>query len=120
MQTFNATLFELDDRKDIETVFTSWIGIIITVVSAVVSTLASILVIWLIFSSTKRLSRSVYHRILFGMSVADIIQSIAMALTSLPMPTDMIYTGFQGLVIGNKYTCNAQGYLIAIGAASVE
>ncbi len=120
MRTFNETLFpyELDDRKDIEKVFTSWVGIIMTVLSATVSTLASILVIRLILSSTRRLYGSIYHRILFGMSVADIIQSIAMAFTSLPMPTDMIYTGFQGLVIGNKYTCNAQGYLITIGAVS--
>ena len=118
MNPISETLFDLDDRKDIETIFTSWKGILTTVVSATVSTSASIFVIWLIHTSNKQLARSVYHRILFGMSVANIIQSIAMALTTLPMPTDMIYTGFQGLIIGNKYTCKAQGFFVAIGAVS--
>lgn len=118
MIIFDETPRELnvDERLDIRTVFTSWTGIVITVISALVSILASTLVILLICISQKKLARSVYHRILFGMSVADIIQSLGMALTTLPMPTDMMYTGFQGLVIGNQFTCKAQGFFIGFAA----
>jgi hypothetical protein len=49
------------------------------------SAVSSALIIYVILRSEARLS-SIYHRIMFGMSLADICGSIAMALTSLPMP----------------------------------
>ncbi len=99
---------------DIETVFNSWDGVILTVNSSTVSMAASILVISLILRSVKGLARSVYHRILFGMSITDIIQSFAMALTTLPMPKDMIYT-YDSFVLGNRFTCTVQGLTITFG-----
>ena len=67
----NETNFKLDDRKDNETMNTGWIGVCVTVSSAVLSILVSVLVKYLIYGSEKRLVRSIYHRILFGISVAD-------------------------------------------------
>eukprot|EP00558_Chaetoceros_sp_UNC1202_P013417 CAMPEP_0197253570 /NCGR_PEP_ID=MMETSP1429-20130617/65630_1 /TAXON_ID=49237 /ORGANISM="Chaetoceros sp., Strain UNC1202" /LENGTH=66 /DNA_ID=CAMNT_0042716301 /DNA_START=55 /DNA_END=252 /DNA_ORIENTATION=+ len=60
----NATLYNQtigDSRVDISTVFTSWTGIITAAVSSLVSTIASGIIIYLIFVSSKKLG-SVYHR----------------------------------------------------------
>jgi hypothetical protein len=57
---------------------------------------------------------------MFGMSFGDIFGSIAMALTSLPMPSYMpkeeIF-GYKwvGARLGNTCTCNAQGFFATFG-----
>jgi len=109
---------EHDERLDITTLYTSWAGIIVTVISSVISIVASAVVIGIIYRSAKGLKNSVYHRILFGMSAADIIQTLALAFTTLPMPRDMIYTNFQGLIIGNNASCLAQGFFVSFGAVT--
>jgi len=50
-----------------------------------ISAVSSSLIIYLICRSKPKLS-TIYHRIMFCMSVADILASTAMALTTLPMP----------------------------------
>jgi len=105
-----------DERLDIKTIYNSWSGILTTVTSAVISIIASAVVIRLICRSAKGIKKSVYHRILFGMSAADIVQSLALALTTLPMPKDMIYTNFQGIILGNDATCLTQGFVVSFGA----
>ena len=90
-----------DPRADIQTVKTSWTGIAITTVAASSSIIGSVIIIFLILRSNIGL-KTVYHRILFGMSVSDILQSFPMILTTMPMPKDMIYTQFDGrMVFGN-------------------
>lgn len=59
---------------------------------------------------------SVYHRIMFGMSFFDIVQSLAMAFTTLPMPTCMIYDQFEGLIIGTEDSRKAHGFMFLIGS----
>jgi len=90
---------------------------IIVRITGSISATASSLIIYLILRSDFGLS-SIYHRIMFGMSCADIISSIAMALASLPMPNDFpcedddlfAYNGK-----GNIQTCEAQGFFISFG-----
>jgi hypothetical protein len=77
---YNMTLD--DSRLSIKTVYTSLTGIWLTTVTASLSALASMLLIFIIFRSTTKLG-SIYHRILFGMSFYDIIESLAMALTTI-------------------------------------
>jgi len=115
--TYNLTLYDdaiNDPRVDIATVNTSWTGIVITTVSASASLLGSAIIIFLILRSNVGLN-TVYHRILFGMSVSDIIQSFPMALTTIPMPKDMIYTQFDGKAFGNTTTCSIQGFAYTTG-----
>ena len=88
--------------------------VIISMVSGWISTIASILTITVIFRSQIRLS-SVYHRIIFGMSVSDTIGSIAMALTTIPMPTDQIYPFEGGMIYGTTTTCEIQGFAYVFG-----
>jgi len=105
-----------DPRADIETINTSWTGIVISTVSAAASLLGSAIIIFLILRSSAGL-KTVYNRILFGMSLYDILQSIPIALTTLPMPKDMIYKQFDGIVIGNATSCSIQGFIFVTGAA---
>jgi hypothetical protein len=83
------------------------------------SAISSALIIYVILRSETRLS-SIYHRIMFGMSLADICGSIAMALTSLPMPSympkeEIFGYHWAGTRLGNTYTCNAQGFFAFFG-----
>jgi hypothetical protein len=110
---YNMTLD--DSRLSIKTVYTSLTGIWLTTVTASLSALTSMLLIFIIFRSTTKLG-SIYHRILFGMSFYDIIESLAMALTTIPMPKDMIYEQFEGLIVGTENTCTAQGFLFQFGS----
>ena len=63
-------------------------GFIIPTVTGSISCLSSLTIIAFILRSK---SNTIYHRIMFGLSSADIITSLAIALTTLPMPKDVIY-----------------------------
>jgi hypothetical protein len=87
------------------------------------SAISSALIIYVIMRSQTRLS-SIYHRIMFGMSIADICGSIAMALTSLPMPSymskeEIFGYHWAGTRLGNTSTCNAQGFFATFGTTSM-
>jgi hypothetical protein len=56
--------------------------------SGSLSTVSSFIIIYIILQSKTRLS-SIYHRIMFGLSIADIIGSVSMALASWPMPSHL-------------------------------
>mmetsp|Transcript_11751 Transcript_11751/g.17836 ORF Transcript_11751/g.17836 Transcript_11751/m.17836 type:complete len:537 (+) Transcript_11751:103-1713(+) len=85
------------------------------------SAICSFLIIYLVLKSSTRLS-SIYHRIMFGMSICQIITSFPRALTTLPMPapgdywTDII--NIQGTRLGNTFTCTLQGFFIRFGDIS--
>ena len=105
-----------DELTFVETVYTSKLGSNIARTTGSLSAISSLLLIVLIYRSRIRLS-TVYHRIMFCMSVSDILASVAMALTTLPMPKDMIYTQFEMKEVhGNNATCNAQGFVFFVGA----
>ena len=60
---------------------------------------------------------------MFGLSVCDILGSIAMALTSLPMPREMPREEdfgyvWNGVRLGNTDSCNAQGFIVTFGMLS--
>jgi hypothetical protein len=79
------------------------------------SVISSATLIYLIMRSDAKLY-TIYHRIMFGMSVADILASSAMGLSTLPMPTEMeIDYGFVGMRLGNAQTCQAQGFFFVFG-----
>ena len=91
-------------------------GVIAPRFSGGLSVLSSLLIIYVILRGNTKLS-TVYHRILFGMSCADVVGSTAMALTTLPMPRvdpDVLIDSF-GKRIGTDRTCRAQGFLVFFG-----
>ncbi|GFH46327.1 hypothetical protein CTEN210_02801 [Chaetoceros tenuissimus] len=84
-------------------------AIMIPTVSGSISFLSSMLIIYVILKSPKLVFSTPYHRIMFGMSIGDCIVSLAIALTTIPMPRDVIYP-FAQSSYGNIHTCNAQAY----------
>lgn len=95
-------------------------------ISGTISAISSATIIYLIFKSESKLY-SIYHRIMFGMSAADIIGSTAMALTTIPMPKDLSMYDFHefaeacwvGLRLGNIQTCEAQAFFIVWGSVTM-
>jgi len=84
---------------------------IILVVTGPISVISSVIIICMILRSRAKLLIS-YHRIMFGMSVTDIIFTSALSFSSLPAPAD---TPNIWKAIGNRSTCNAQGFCIMFG-----
>ena len=83
------------------------------------SALSSSILIYLIMRSDTKFS-TIYHRIMFGSCIGDIIYSLAIALTTLPMPRDLSPYNFgsdfwQGIRLGNQQTCTAQGFFYWFG-----
>jgi len=106
----------LNDKDTfVETVYTSKLGANIARGSGSISILSSIILMLIIHRSRIGLS-TIYHRIMYCMSLADIMTSVAIALASAPMPKDMIYTQFKSGVYGNEATCTAQGIAFFLGS----
>lgn len=78
-------------------------------IAGFLSSCASITLIVSILQSNQKLS-TVYRRLIFVLSVFDIIQSIPQFLSSLPIPAGTIWGA-----IGNDTTCALQGFFIVIG-----
>jgi len=83
-----------------------------------ISALSSILIMSIILRSSKESRFSSYHIIMFFMSFWDTIASTAIALNTIPMPSDVdeVYP-FKGKAFGNVGTCEAQGFLIILGTS---
>ena len=112
-ETYSAIMD--DPRAQVDTVYTSYAGITTARITGFTSSLSSCLILFLILRSANGLSTS-YHRLVFGMSVADALGSIAIFCSTWPMPKDMIYSQFQSSVYGNENTCTAQGFVFFLGA----
>ena len=103
------------------TITTSSYGVLMPRFTCFTSVICSILIIYLILRSPTRLSSS-YHRIMFGMSISDVLSSTTMGLTTLPMPRDdpvVNSYGFNGTRLGNFGTCTAQGFIWVLGSYAV-
>lgn len=90
-------------------------GVIVTSITAILSTLSSMLILVIIYNSPDKISTT-YHRLIGLMSVFDIIASVSISLTTLPMPSDDILR-FAGPMLGNHLTCSLQGYFITLGCS---
>jgi hypothetical protein len=88
-------------------------GIALTTMAGIVSFICSLMILNIIRMSNQKLSTT-YHRIMVFMSIFDILSSVCFALSTLPMPSDDTLL-FDGPMIGNKVTCQIQGYLVLIG-----
>lgn len=88
---------------------------IIRSVLAIVSLVASSTLIWMLLRSKVRLS-STYHRLLIGMSIADMLYSLSLAHFNSTAPSDDDYMVWNAR--GNQATCSAQGFILFMGAIS--
>jgi len=90
-------------------------GFVIPTVTGSISCISSLAIIYIIVRSK---SNTTYHRIMFILSFCDMLGSFAIALTTIPMPKDVIYP-FAGRSYGTTATCEAQGLAYLIGSAIV-
>ena len=88
--------------------------IIVTITQMITASLSiggSIAIIVMLLRSNKKLG-STYRRLLFGMSVMDVIFSTAVLMGPFPSPKD---TPDSWSPIGNDLTCTLQGLAIYVG-----
>lgn len=90
-------------------------GFIVPTITGLLSTCGSLLILYAIYKSPLQLSTT-YHRIMATMSLFDVIASVCLALTTLPMPSDDSVR-YAGPMIGNHVTCQIQGYTSIFGLA---
>lgn len=88
-------------------------AVVLTAISGIISFICSSMILNVIRMSNQKLTTT-YHRIMALMSVFDIIASVFSVLSTLPMPSDDPLK-FDGPMLGNKTTCQIQGFLILVG-----
>ena len=81
--------------------------------SAIVSLILSALLVCTIIRTRDRLSTT-YHRLLLGMSIADLLASSSSAIFGAAVPSEMAYLSWNASV--NIATCDAQGFINILGA----
>jgi len=101
-----------DTRNDGSLLFTKT-DIIIPMVTGSISFLSSMIIISIVLRSMSGI-KTTYHRIILGLSFADCLSSFTIALTTIPMPKDVIYP-FDMPSYGNIATCEAQGFVHMVG-----
>jgi len=116
----------MDVKEDTVADF-EWPGLFISIVPRItgsLSVVSSSTIIFLIYRSDAKLT-TIYHRIMFCMSICDIIGSTAMTLTTIPMPKEMPLEqelGFEwpgGNRYGNTLSCNIQGFSFTFGTLTM-
>lgn len=93
-------------RKELQTDF------FIFLTSGSLSFIASSCLIWHILRSYHGLSTT-YHRLVFGLSIADFMGSFVLALSSIFVPKELNY--LVPHASGNTVTCSVQGFIITVG-----
>ncbi len=87
--------------------------IILRSMSGAVSALSSSVLIWMIVRSHKGLSTT-QHRILLGLSICDLVNSLGFSTFNIMAPSDNKYGVWNAK--GNEASCDAQGFLIYLGS----
>ena len=85
------------------------IPVVVSMISGLISTLASLTIIIMIRRSNLKLS-TIYRRLIFGLSISDLIQSSCQVLSALLMPK-----GTMWMAIGNEITCDIIGFTSNFG-----
>lgn len=78
------------------------------------SIVASVFIVWIVLRDRRAKLAKTRYRLLLGMSVADLFNSAAFALSSAPIPRGTY--GAYGAV-GTTATCTAQGFFVQLGFA---
>lgn len=82
-------------------------------ISSSLSIVSSLLIVIAIFRSQLKFTR-IYNRIMLGISTMDIISSIPIPFTTLPIPIEDTTSKLPGAA-GNIFTCNIQGFVANFG-----
>lgn len=84
-------------------------------VSAIISLISSTLLVCIIFKTKDRLSTT-YHRLLLGICIADLLASLSSAIFGVAVASEVAYLSWNAS--GNVTSCDAQGFIYALGAVA--
>ncbi|GFH58312.1 hypothetical protein CTEN210_14788 [Chaetoceros tenuissimus] len=102
----------LTSAGDEEEAFASTLaGVVIPSLTGSLSFISSTFIMITILRSRQNTQ---YHRILFCLSFWDAIVSFCISLSTLPMPSDVVYD-YKGPSYGTTRTCEFQAFLIFLG-----
>ncbi|GFH46976.1 hypothetical protein CTEN210_03451 [Chaetoceros tenuissimus] len=108
----NSSDVNLQSGGEEEEVFAStWAGLVLPSLTGSLSFISSSFIMITILRSKQNTE---YHRILFCLSFWDSVVSFCIALSTLPMPSDVVYD-YKGPSIGTTGTCELQAFLIFLG-----
>jgi hypothetical protein len=102
----------IEDLTGVATTF--YMGKAATVVPIVVACTSFISSAFIILIAWKSGRNTSYHRIMCFMSAWEMVRSLCIAMSTLPMPKDVIYP-YYGQSFGNVKTCEAQAFLLLFG-----
>ena len=94
------------------------ISILLTKISAMVSLLCSLILIYQIISKRHEKLKLMYHRIMLIISICDICVSSALFVGNWAIPRDLKEEWLMNNV-GTQLTCNVQGFLFSFGIYGV-
>jgi hypothetical protein len=110
-----SELLHFDDGPMTDEVTSRQVTIaIIPHITAIFSVLGSLFICVDILRDRKK-PRMVFHRIMLGMSMSDLMASLFLCLSTWPVPSDTV--GIHGAV-GNLKTCQMQGFFIQLGVGT--
>mmetsp|Transcript_45520 Transcript_45520/g.110255 ORF Transcript_45520/g.110255 Transcript_45520/m.110255 type:complete len:645 (-) Transcript_45520:28-1962(-) len=89
---------------------------ILPIPSALLSVFGSSVIIYMVFKSKQQRKRTPYLRLLFAMSVYDIVLSLNWSVAAFLRPQD---TSGRMLSMGNRTTCNLLGFLNELSHATI-
>ena len=108
----NSSDVNLQSGGEEEEVFAStWAGLVLPSLTGSLSFISSSFIMITILRSKQNTE---YHRILFCLSFWDSVVSFCIALSTLPMPSDVVYD-YKGPSFGSTGTCELQAFLIFLG-----
>jgi len=84
------------------------VATVVPIIVASVSFISSAFIILIIWKSRRNTS---YHRIMSFMSIWEMVRSLCIAMSTLPMPKDVIYP-YYGQSLGSVKTCEVQAFLV--------
>ena len=110
----DGTTYNPFDQVTCKSFFFTNVATITSTFTGTLSALSSLAILYAIVRSEQHFG-SVYHRIMTSVAFFDFISSTAIALTTIPMPKDVLYP-FQGRrVYGTVGTCETQGFAVVFG-----
>lgn len=118
--SFSDNMDDSDNKNSRSALFIDSFSALTPRITGGMSAVSSSILIYLILHSDAKLN-TIYHRIMFAMSLFDILGSIAMGLSTVPMPKDLYYDAYWyldewvGTRLGNTETCKAQGFSFMLG-----
>jgi len=82
--------------------------------TAILSAMGSLSVLYDVVKVMRTGRGTLFHKLMAQMSVFDFVGSVALAFTSLPIPSEYYFTGAGG----NEATCTTQGFFIQVGTVA--